>query len=105
MNRRQTPRRAKSRDCGSLPVYVASMCDLDDNDKKDVVADLVDDAVGTLADAIELRRRGLLCAMRARIIGQSIDALEDSADVISGNGTQVLGDGPFELDPIACHAP
>jgi hypothetical protein len=53
--------------------------------RDDVILDRIQDAIVTLSDAVLLIAAELLRASRSRIVGQTVDTLQDTLNILSGN--------------------
>ena len=98
---------------------VVSCSDLDHENDQHVILDLVEDPVAPPAHAVDLpiyerqrlceqlhaRSSASLCPIpiRARILSQSLNLLQDALDILLGQAAEVLPDGLLELQAISCH--
>jgi len=80
------------------------MTNLDHNDEEGIILNLVNDAVGTLADSVALLIREFLAPVGARVHSKRLDPLQDLPNVLLGNGAEVPRDGLLEQKPISFHA-
>ena len=76
-----------------MSVDVLSVTNLDHNDDKGIILNLVNDAVGTLADSVALLIREFLAPVGARVHSKRLDSLQDSPNVLLWNGIEISCDG------------
>src|SRR5690606_24234158 len=88
-----------------LPVCLPPVRHPDDDHHEELVTDLVDDAIASLAQAVEITACELLAAWWARISCEMFDAFKDAGDICVGNAAKILCHRSFEDEPIACHVP
>ncbi len=79
------------------------MCNPDDDDEKDLIVDLVENAVVALPHPIPLLSRELLRANGAGIVCEGLNASDYASTVLGGKAREFLRRGPLDLDTIACH--
>jgi len=88
----------------SVLVNVPSATNLNHNDDAGIILNLVNDAVGTLANSVALLIREFLAPVQARVHSKRLDPLQDSPNVLLWDGAEVSCDGLLEQKPISCHA-
>src|SRR3990172_4736106 len=88
---------------GRLPIDVTTMADLNDQDDKIKILNLVQDAVVPLSKTILVVPREFLAAWRPRVARQRRDLRDDPSAVLPREGLDLLAGRRLDDQPIACH--
>jgi len=80
------------------------MSDLHHRDPEDLILDFVEDPVIPLTNPIPILARELLGTYRTRVVGEGLNARNNTPPILRGQLSQLFGGGPLDLDAITCHA-